>query len=399
MTVGTNLPKFSASNSIRQLVSAWYRLQFFMDFRSISRILRYRKLRRKYYDRFWHEAARNMGADFLSNPFGFNEIRKDSWSTYVKDYQMMFDSHLMLELMGNKGFTYRLLTELGAPVIPHVRFQISAQESANRFLQQHQKVVVKPASGTGGGRGVTTGITNIHQLKTAVRLAARFDRDLLMEKQVDGHSFRLLFLDGVFIDAIRRDPPVVHGDGKSTISQLIKNENKRRENSEPVRALSPLVIDRDAKNWMISRNMKLSAVPEVDEIVQVKCATNENDSSGNVNVTKYIGDEIVSQCSRLVNQIGVKFAGVDLICHDIAGSFSSENCFVGEINTTPGLHHHYLIANPEDGNPVAEIALRYLYENGLGISRSDQQKAQVNAPAMHLEQSEILNLPQEKEEA
>ncbi len=390
------MPQFLPPNLKSRIYAAWYRLQFFLDFKSIARILRYRKIRRSYYDAFWREVALNIGAEVKDSSFGFTKISKDGRSTFVRDYEMMFDSHLMLDLMGNKILTYRLLTELGAPVIPHARFSMSTFDAAEQFLQQHHLVVVKPSSGTGGGRGVITGINTAKQLKSAARLASRFDSDLLVEQQVEGHSFRLLFLDGEFIDAIRRDPPVVIGDGNLTVRQLVEAENHRRESDMQTRALSPLVIDRDARNWMKSKGIKPSYVPEANEIIQVKRATNENDSSGNVNVTAEVSEEIVRECASLVRKIGVKFAGVDLICDDFSGPFSSPNCFVGEINTTPGLHHHYLIANPEAGNPVAETALRYLIENQAGILRSGKKKMQVNAPAMHLEKPEKHGLPTEK---
>ncbi|WP_306261609.1 hypothetical protein [Pararhizobium sp. IMCC21322] len=351
--------------------SCWYRLRFFMDVPSILRLLRYRKLRQTYYDALWSEAAKNIEADIVLNSFGMTRISKAGWSTFVRQHEMMFDSPLMLNLMGNKALTYQLLSDLGAPIVPHLIVSMAQLDKARGFLASHSTIVVKPASGTGGGRGVTTGVKTEGQLMAAAKLAARSDRNLIVEKQVEGQSYRLLFLDGQFIDAIRRDLPVLIGDGQSNLRQLIRQENKRREHQLPMRALSPLAIDKDMKNWMMANDMRLSDVSPNGEAIQIKRATNENDSSGNVNVTQLVNEDIVLRCAELVQNLGVKFAGVDLICQDIAGSFSSENCYVGEVNTTPGLHHHYLIANPIDGNPVAEIALDYLYSQKMGIMTSD----------------------------
>lgn len=351
----------NAHSITAKIWSCWYRLRFFMDVPSILRLLRYRKLRQKYYDALWSEAAKNIQADIVLNSFGMARISKTGWSTFVRQHEMMFDSPLMLNLMGNKALTYQLLSDLGAPVVPHHIVSMAQLDKAREFLSSHTTIVVKPASGTGGGRGVTTGVETESQLMAAAKLAARSDRNLIVERQVEGQSYRLLFLDGQFIDAIRRDPPTLIGDGQSNLRKLIRLENKRREHQLPMRALSPLAIDKDMKNWMMANDMSLSDVPSKGETIQIKLATNENDSSGNVNITSLVNDDIVLRCAELVQKLGVKFAGVDLICQDIAGPFSSENCYVGEVNTTPGLHHHYLIANPVDGNPVAEIALDYLY--------------------------------------
>lgn len=362
----------SKANSITAKIwSFWYRLRFFMDIPSILRLLRYRKLRQRYYDALWSKAAKNTESDIVLNSFGMTRISKAGWSTFVRQHEMMFDSPLMLRLMGNKALTYQLLSNLGAPVVPHLIVSMGQLDKARQFLKSHSTIVVKPASGTGGGRGVTTGVETESQLIAAAKLAARSDSNLIVERQVEGQSYRLLFLDGQFIDAIRRDPPTLIGDGQSNLRKLIRLENKRREHQLPMRALSPLAIDKDMKNWMMANDMSLSDVPSTAETIQIKLATNENDSCGNVNVTPMVNEDIVSRCAELVQNLGVKFAGVDLICQDIAGPFSSENCYVGEVNTTPGLHHHYLIANPIDGNPVADIALDYLYSKKMGIMTTD----------------------------
>jgi hypothetical protein len=42
---------------------------------------------------------------------------------------------------------------------------------------------------------------------------------------------RLLYLDGQLLDAVKRSPPTVLGDGKSRISQLVESLNQRRLNA------------------------------------------------------------------------------------------------------------------------------------------------------------------------
>ena len=362
----------------------WYRFRFYADLPLVKRVLAYRKLRRKFYDKLWAETAASLDAEIELDNSGLTRITRNGLSTFVKQSQIMLDDHITLDVIGNKGLTYQLLSELGAPIVQHVVFSMHDLEEAERFVDEHSPVVVKPASGTGGGRGVTTGISTQDQFLSAARLAARSDQQLIVEKQVDGHSFRLLYLDGKFIDAIRRDPPTVIGDGVSTIKQLIKLENIRRQKEQPTCALSPLVIDKDARNWLNENNHSFKDVPAKDQTVQVKRAINENDKRENVNVTGLVNAGIISQCGELVEKLGVKFAGVDLICKDITGSFTSDNCYVSEINTTPGIHHHYLIANQQEGNPVARIALEYMFSNKVGVM--DLGNPAMNPPGKHSHQ-------------
>ncbi len=345
---------------------AWYRLQFLADLPAVMRILRYRKIRDAYYRNFWNQIATSLGADIRHNDHGYTRISRGGSTTFVKNYLLMLEDHLTLEIMGNKSLTYSLLSQTGYPTVRYREFTMQSLDKALEFLAGEKSVVVKPDSGTGGGRGVTTGIKNKSELTRAARKASRSDVNLIVEEQLEGSSFRLLFFMGKFIDAIRRDPPIVIGDGKSSIRNLVRQENELRENPATTRALSSLVIDSDAKNWMHENGIRLSDIPADGEKIQIKRAVNENDKSGNVNVTRQVNAQIIENCASLVQQFGVVFVGVDLICNDITAGFNLDNCRIGEINTTPGLHHHYLIANPQQGNPIGEMVLDHMLSCGVG---------------------------------
>lgn len=356
------------NNYIQQFSNTFYRLQIAADVPMIVRVLRYRQLRHLYYEQYWKTAANSIGARIAACDGGYFRISRDGQVTLVKQTMVMLDNQLLLNVMGNKKLTNTLMHECGFECIEHEAFSMNTFKKAVSFLERQQgPVVIKPMSGTGGGRGVTTGIYTYADLKRAARLAARFGHNVLVEKQVEGDSYRLLFLGGEFVDAVRRDPPVVVGDGKSTIRNLIKQENKARISAPPFRALSPLVIDTDCKNWISHQHISLSNVPTPGDVVQVKRAVNENDFSGNVNVRSRVNREIMERCQELVKRLGIQFAGVDLICRDISGPYHPENCIIGEVNTTPGPHHHALISNPADAVPVGQIVLEYMFDNDIGV--------------------------------
>lgn len=110
----------------------------------------------------------------------------------------------------------------------------------------------------------------------------------------------------------------------------------------------------------------IAALAEKRVALVIGNSSYENDKSGNVNVTSQVNAQIIEKCTSLVRQFGVVFVGVDLICNDITAGFNQDNCRIGEINTTPGLHHHYLIANPQQGNPIGEIVLDHMLISGVG---------------------------------
>ena len=120
----------------------------------------------------------------------------------------------------------------------HIFFHLILIDEAYKFQNEILgDVVVKPMA-SWAGQGVTVDIKTPEALKKASLYASRFGDKLLIEKHIQGDSYRLLFLNGELIDAVRRDPPQVKGDGKHTIKQLIDRENEKRLNGNEIIALS-----------------------------------------------------------------------------------------------------------------------------------------------------------------
>ncbi len=335
----------------------------------LARQMRFGKLRDRFYRSLWEDAAIKTGATFRDWGFGLYRIERDGAVTVVRHSSIMVDDHLRLELMGNKALTYEILREKGYVVPHHSLFSAGNHAPAEHFMAHNPgPFVVKPASGTGGGRAVTTNVVSRRDFKKAARRAACFDRHLLIEEQLEGSSFRLLYLDGEFIDAIRRDPPILTGDGRHSIRGLVQRENIRRL-KEPIVALSPLEIDCDASNYLASVGLRAGSILEAGESIAIKQAVNENAAAQNHCIKELVHPRTIALGRRVVSDLGVRFAGLDVICKDIGAPLTTDNGCINEINTTPGIHHHYLISNPAAGTPVAELVLRHLFENETGLVR------------------------------
>jgi len=351
-----------------------YRAQFYLNVPAILQLLKFRELRNTYYQQLWQVAARNIGARAHDWEFGYMRISRDGLTTLVKQGSVMLDSHLTLDIMGNKALTYALMAEKEYSTPDHEIFTMRSLQAAEALLDRHKgkEVVVKPISGTGGGRGVTTGIRDLRSLRKAARMAAQFDSDLMIEEQVEGDSFRLLYLNGQFIDAIRRDRPEITGDGRRSIRKLVALENQRRLTERPIAALSPLKIDRDCLNWLEQQGLTTRSVLAEGRSIQIKRAVNENRAAQNHSVMGQVHPETIALGGRLAKDFGVEFAGLDVICKDISAPLTSANGWMNEVNTTPGIHHHYLIAEPDASIRVAELVLDYIFRTGRGAMVLDR---------------------------
>ena len=330
--------------------------------------LRFAALRRAYYDLFWIGAAKHIGANCEKWDYGYHCISRGGLSTIVRLSEVRLDDHLTLDLMGNKLLTHRLLAEQGVVVPSHAQFSFSDLAPALSLIgTTGRPIVVKPVSGTGGGNGVTTGVTGRAELVKAAWLASRFDPDLVAEEQVNGHSYRLLFLDGTLLHAVRRDPPRVVGDGRSSIRALVRAENRKRLTKRPFAALSPLRLDRDALNYLAAQGLSPRSRPDSGETILIKRAVNQNSRAENHVVTNSVHPITAESCARLLSNLGVRLAGVDILARDIAKPLTRENGLIGEINTTPGLHHHHLVAERGDDPPAAALLLEPLFQTRSGV--------------------------------
>jgi D-alanine-D-alanine ligase-like ATP-grasp enzyme len=264
-------------------------------------------------------------------------------------------------MAGNKPLVYSILKQHSLATSQYVEFELANIDKAiDLFKQIENPLVVKPAYGGAAGKGVTTGIVSEKSLRKASRLASTYCRQLIAEEQVSGHSYRLLFLEGEFIDAVRRDPPSVVGDGIHNLKELIDIENRKRASENQPKAVNPLFVDLECKQWLKEQGLNLNHIPATGSKVEVKRVVNQNNSDDNHVVRDEVCDEIIKQCQKVISYMGIALAGVDIIAERLDIPLKESGGIINEINTTPGLHHHVLVSNEKDAFPIFEHLLEYL---------------------------------------
>lgn len=337
------------------------RLRQQVDVSARRREAQFRVRRDHFYDDLWSAAARSTRAEIESMGWGFHRIRRGDRWTMVRGPEVMLDDHLRLKIAGNKLLTNRLLAERGQRVVRHRPYDPPHLEQASAFLRElGGAAVVKPARESGAGQGVTTGVTSRARLAAASRAAALVAWDLMIEEQVPGASFRLLVLGGRLVDAIRRDPPSIVGDGRTTLRGLLDLETARRLEASTVRALHPLTLDLEACFHLEDQGLTPGTVVAASRTVRVKSVVNQNSSQENHSVRGELHPSLIALAEGLAAWLGLELAGIDIITKDPSVPLDVSGGLVGEINTTPGLHHHYLIAERDRVVPVAELLIDHL---------------------------------------
>lgn len=316
--------------------------------------------RTEIYREIWEEAASELDAEVVPLGDGFLEIRRRGQRTRVWHHLVPLDDAVTLRLALHRRLVHALLSAEGIPVPPHVEVEGDDLEAASAFLAcAPGACVVKPAADTSGGSGTTTGVRTREQLLRARLRALRHGPRMLIEHQVDGTVYRLLLFDGELLDAVRRSPSRVVGDGRSTIGELIAAESRRRLETGG-REGPQLRIDLECLITLENAGLTLSSVPSVGAVVPVKTVTNQNGARDNETVVEPLSDALVTEAVQAVRTLGVRLAGVDLITSDPTQSLSAAGGVVIEVNATPGLHYHYQVADPDRATRVAVRILETL---------------------------------------
>jgi D-alanine-D-alanine ligase-like ATP-grasp enzyme len=164
---------------------------------------------------------------------------------------------------------------------------------------------------------------------------------VLVEEQVKGDTIRLLYLDGQLLDAVRRGPPTVVGDGKSSISRLVRRLNQRRLDAGYKLAQVVLLYDLDMKQTLARQGLAWQSVPADGQRVVLKTVINENVADNNERVLDQVSESVISSGARAAEVVGVRLVGVDIITPDMSRRLEDVGGTILEINTGPGYHYHY----------------------------------------------------------
>jgi D-aspartate ligase len=332
------------------------------------------------YRGIWTDAAHELGAVVEDLPGGGLEIRNGASSTRVWGKSVAFYDEQAVALADDKRHVHEVLSAAGVPVPDFCEFEIFDLGEALALVRETGGTwVVKPAAGA-GGYGVTCGVrTADHVVRAAVR-ASRHTSRLLIERQVSGDFYRFLTLDGEILGIVRRRPPRVTGDGRSTVEKLIFDANRRR--AEARIALQPTRIDLDCVLTLEVAGLSLDTVVPAGVDVVVKSVVSQNRPRDNEIVLERIDDGLRADVVKAARLLDLRLAGVDLITPTLDAALAASGGAIIEVNGAPGLHYHYEVAAPWDPDRVAVPILRKLLAEPVAAA-VESGNAGENAVSVH----------------
>ncbi|TAM83904.1 MAG: hypothetical protein EPN47_03585 [Acidobacteria bacterium] len=331
--------------------------------------------RSRFYEDVWREAADKLGAVVGVEGGEILKIALDGSAIRVHNNYTPLDDPVTQEVALDKLLVHQILRSHGLPTPDHAEFSLNSLTRACQFLARHQRCVVKPADGSAGGGGVTTGIETRRQFIKAAARAAGYSSRLLVEEQVPGDVVRLLYLEGQLLDAVRRGPPMVIGDGQSRISQLVYGLNQKRIEAGYALAQVTLKYDMDMERTLAQQGLSWRSAPAMGRRVKLKTVINDNTADDNESVVDQLSVSVVNAGRRAAELVGVKLAGVDVVTPDISQGLEESGGKILEVNTAPGYHYHYF---KRDGAcRVAIPILKTCLEQAHGRRFAENQYAKI----------------------
>jgi D-alanine-D-alanine ligase-like ATP-grasp enzyme len=330
-----------------------------------------------FYRQIWEAAAARLGARFSELAEGIWEVRRGEAKTYINIHRVQLDDAVIDNLAGNKPFCYDVMRREKIPVPDHVIFRPGELDRAWQFLNRRKSYcVVKPALETGAGMGVTTYVRSKGECRNAIALASLYSSTIILEDIVPGECYRLLVLNGRMIHAVRRRGVRVRGDGRTTIDGLVKRENELRRERKSTNDIGLIAWNRDMAATLSRQGLTFQSVPLAGREVLVQSHDRPGEKHVEVRtiynevVTDLICQELRQQAERAACLLHSKFTGVDVITLDPSVPLEQSGGVINEINSNPGMHHHYISSShnaynhSDDIQPAVSVLAYLLDQNG-----------------------------------
>jgi cyanophycin synthetase len=263
------------------------------------------------------------------------------------------DSHLDSDFTTRKDDCKAFLNTLGFPV-PKGDIVRSFEGARAVAREIGYPVAVKPVVGH-KGIGVTADVRDPEELEFAFSRAVdaiseEQPKQVIVERSISGADFRLLCVNGRFVAATERRPASVIGDGRSTIAELIKRENRTRARMDtPTSALSKIQCDEAMEMYLEAQGLSLDSIIETDRTVYLRKVANLSAGGVSIDATPTIHPDNAILAQDIAQHFRLTCLGIDTIARDLSKSWKSGDFGILEINAAPGIFMHL---NPAVGESV-----------------------------------------------
>ena len=270
-------------------------------------------------------------------------------------------SCISADIVSDKQLTKEILRQYDIPVPDGIETD-NISEAVDWAEKNGFPVIVKPLDSS-QGNGVSSRINCLSDIEKAFENARKYSNTVIVERYISGNDYRVLVINGKATAVAERIPPMVKGDGSSTVYELIEQINKdncRGEGHE--KPLTKIKIDDTVINFLKKNDICIDYVPKKGEPVFLRDNANLSTGGEAVDCTEKINPENARLCEMIARVLRLDIAGIDIRTKDISKPIKQQKGAVIEVNACPGLRMHLYPSRGKSVNAAKHI-VDMLYES------------------------------------
>src|SRR5690606_38017707 len=142
--------------------------------------------------------------------------------------------------------------------------------------------------------------------------------DVIVERYIPGHDFRLLVVGSQLVAAARRDPPQVTGDGTHSIRELVEQVN-----ADPLRgdghatSLTRIRFDDIALATLARQGYDAGTVPAAGTLVVLRNNASLSTGGTATDVTDEVHPDLAARAVTAARMVGLDICGVDVVAETV----------------------------------------------------------------------------------
>ncbi len=288
---------------------------------------------------------RGIGVEVLDAQGGFFRLSLGGRTVTCRESLSELTSAIAMSRCDDKAVTRRLLQKEGL----RVPEQIVADDldKVEAFLKKHKRIVVKPARGE-QGRGIKVDISDLEEVKKAIKEAEEISDKVLLEEYVRGEDLRIIVIDNEVVAAAIRRPAQIRGNGEKTVKELIEYQSRRR--AAATQGESKIPMDEETLRCVQLAGYEMNDVVPDGVKLRVRKTANLHTGGTIHDVTDRLHHTLSRAAIEAARALGIPLVGFDFMVPDVEDS----EYVIIEANERPGLANH-------EPQPTAEKFIDLLF--------------------------------------
>ena len=295
---------------------------------------------------------RGIHAEVVDAENGYFRLTLGGRSIVCRESLSELTSAVAMSRCQDKRVTLKLLAAEGLAVPQQAD---AADEGAwLALLASSGAVVVKPVEGE-QGKGISVNLRTADEVREAIGRARQFCDRVVVEQFCAGQDLRIVVIDYRVVAAAVRRPPVVVGDGHSSVRALIDKQSRRRAAATGGESRIPL--DAETGRCIAAQGAFLDTVLPADTRLQVRNTANLHTGGTIHDVTAELHPALRAAAEQAARALDIPVTGLDFLVPAVDGP----DYVIIEANERPGLANH-------EPQPTAERFVDLLFPRTRAVA-------------------------------